>query len=71
MNGRHLVQVVGDIDGHLFAFLEPQNRPGRRAVVTDTFLDEITGVDLDPVNGNVVLAGVRHHGGKPGQHRYQ
>ena len=62
VDGRHLIQVIGHVDGDVFPFLEPQDRSGRRAIVTNAFLDEITGVDLDPVDRKIILPGARREG---------
>ena len=56
VHGRHFIQVVGHMDGDVLAFLESKHRTRRFAIVSDAFLDEITGVDGYPINAQVVFA---------------
>ena len=62
VDGGVFVQVVGDVDRHLFAFLEPKNRWFGRAIISDTRTREFTGIDLHVVNGQPILAAHRYAG---------
>ena len=54
-----LVEIVGDVERHLFAFREPQHRPRRRAVEADPGAFEVAGVDFDPIDDDVIFPGGR------------
>ncbi len=50
-----LVQIVGHVDGDVFAFAKAQNRAGRGAVIANALFAEVTGVDGHPVDGQAVF----------------
>ena len=55
VNGGHLIEVIGHIDGNLFAFPEAQNRPGGFAIVADTRFDKVAGIDFYPIDCEAVF----------------
>ena len=60
VNGRHLIQVVGHVDLDVFAFLEAHHWPGGFPVVSNAFLHEITGVNFNAVDRQIVFTGHNH-----------
>ena len=55
VNRGHLIQVVSHLDGNLFTFLEPHNRPWGFTIVTNTFLNEVAGIDLYSIDSQAVF----------------
>ena len=53
----HLIKVVGHIDSDIFAFLEAHNRPRGFSVIANALLDEITSVNFNAVDRQVVFTG--------------
>ena len=62
VDGSGFVEVVLHVDRHLFAFLEPQDRSRRSAVIADAVLDEVAGIDFYVIDREVVGAGLCPNG---------
>ena len=58
VNRGRFFQVVGNVDGDVFAFPEAKLRPRRGAVVPDAFLFEVAGIDDHGIDRDVIDAGL-------------
>ena len=56
MDRRIFGEIVGHIDRDVLPLLEPKYRSRRGAVVTDSASRELTGIDSDRIDGDIVLA---------------
>ena len=55
VNRGHLIQIVSHLDGNLFTFLEPHNRPWGLTIVTNAFFNEVAGIDLYSIDSQAVF----------------
>ena len=69
VDGRGFLQVIGDVDGDLFAFLEAKLWPRQCAVITDAVFLEAAGIDGHTVDADVIDAGLCRPGRHQGRHQ--